>query len=83
MSMVVFLVVDLNPVIYSPDLTRAIPEFFPAVFSVNVSSEWVQKPLSLRGFKSDLLFALLISCISSQFSLKFLTFLLDSFHFSF
>ena len=81
--MVVFLVVDLNPVIYSPDLTRAIPEFFPAVFSVDVSSEWIQKPLSLRGFKSDRLFALLISCISSQFSLKFLTFLLDSFHFSF
>ena len=80
--MVVFLVVDLNPVIYSPNFTRAIPEFFSTVLSVDVSSEWVQKSLSLRGFKSDRLFALFISFISCQFSLKLITFFLESFHFS-
>jgi len=80
--MVVLFVVDLNPVISSTNFTRAIPEFFSTVLSVDVSSEWVQKSLSLRGFKSDRLFALFICFISCQFSLKLVTFFLESFHFS-
>jgi hypothetical protein len=74
---------DLNPVINSTNLTRAIPEFFNTVFPVDVSTKWVQKSLSLSLFKSYRLSTLLISLVSSQFSLELFTFFLETLHFLF